>query len=291
MWRDRFASNPEALGKTLTLDGLGYTIIGILPPKFHLWTDIDVYTSLAQNEPLLYHDRTIHSIVCIARMKPDVSMAQAQGELDAVQANLDRLYPAADRNLGINIEPLKRSIVGDAGGTLVLLLGAVGLVLLIACTNVANLLLARSAARTREFAIRSALGASRARMARQMLTESVLLALSGGLLGLIAAVLGIPLVLAKFPESLPRSENIHLDFPVLLFAFCVSLLVGILFGLAPALNGSHVDVQGSLKAGERGSTRAHPRAQSVLVIVQMSLTVVLLVSSGLLLRTIVKFGV
>ena len=288
LWRDRFASNPEALGKTLTLDGLDYTIIGILPPKFHLWTDIDVYTSLAQNEPLLYHDRTIHSIVCIARMKPDVSMAQAQGELDAVQADLDRLYPAADRNLGINIEPLKRSIVGDAGGTLVLLLGAVGLVLLIACTNVANLLLARSAARTREFAIRSALGASRARMARQMLTESVLLALSGGLLGLIAAVLGIPLVLAKFPESLPRSESIHLDVPVLLFAFCVSLLVGTLFGLAPALNGSHVDVQSSLKAGERGSTRAHPRAQNVLVIVQMSLTVVLLVSSGLLLRTIVK---
>ena len=124
-------------------------------------------------------------------------------------------------------------------------------------------------------------------MARQMLTESVLLALSGGLLGLIAAALGVRVVLAKFPDSL-ASENIHLDIPVLLFAFCVSLLVGTLFGLAPALNGSHVDLQSSLKAGERGTTRAHPRAQNTLVIVQMSLTVVLLVSSGLLLRTILK---
>jgi putative ABC transport system permease protein len=215
-------------------------------------------------------------------------MGQAQGELDAIQANLDRLYPTADRNLGINIEPLKRSIVGDAGGTLLLLLGAVGIVLLIACTNVANLLLARSAARTREFAIRSALGAGRARMVRQLLTESVLLALTGGLFGLVVAVLGVRLVVARLHESLPRSESIHLDISVLLFAFGLSLVVGILFGLAPALNSSTVDVQGSLKAGERGSTRAHPRAQNILVIIQMALTLVLLVSSGLLLRTILQ---
>ena len=288
LWKDRFASNPEALGKTITLDGADFTIIGILPPKFRLWTDIDVYTSLGQGEPLLYHDRTIHSIACIARLRPDVSMSQAQGELDAIQANLDRLYPTADRNLGTNIEPLKRSIVGDAGGTLLLLLGAVGSVLLIACTNVANLLLARSAARSREFAIRSALGASRARMVRQLLTESVLLALAGGLLGLIVAVLGVRLVVAKFPGSLPRSESIHLDSSVLLFAFGLSLVVGILFGLAPALNSSRGDLQGSLKAGERGSTRAHPRTQNILVIIQMALTLVLLVSSGLLLRTILQ---
>jgi predicted permease len=288
LWRERFASNPEVLGKTLTLDGVDYTIIGIVPPKFRIWSDVDVYTSLAQDEPLLYNDRTIHSIVSIARMKPNVSMGQAQGELATVQANLDRLYPAADRNLGINVEPLKQSLVGDTRETLLLLLGAVGIVLLIACTNVANLTLARSAARTREFAIRSALGASRARMVRQVLTESALLALTGGLLGLIFAVLGIRLLLAKFPDVLPRSENIHLDIPVLLFTFGISLVVGILFGLAPALDGSRVDVQGSLKAGERGSTRAHPRAQSILVIIQMALTVVLLVGSGLLLRTIVQ---
>ena len=288
LWRERFASNPEVLGRALTLDGVDYTIIGIVPPNFRIWSDVDVYTSLAQDEPLLYSDRTIHSIVSIARMKPDVSMGQAQGELAVVQANLDLLYPAADRNLGINIEPLKQSIVGDAGETLLLLLGAVGIVLLIACTNVANLTLARSAARTREFAIRSALGASRVRMMRQVLTESTLLALIGGLLGLIFAVLGVRLLLAKFPDVLPRSENIHLDIPVLLFTFGISLVVGILFGLAPALDGSRVDVQSSLKTGERGTTRAHPRAQGILVMIQMALTVVLLVGSGLLLRTILQ---
>jgi predicted permease len=288
LWRDRFASNPSALGKTISLNGADYSIIGILPLKFRVWTDLDVYTSLGQGEPLLYHDRTIHSIACIARLKPNVSMGYAKGELDAVQANLDRLYPAADRNLGTNIEPLKQSIVGDVGGTLLLLLGAVGIVLLIASTNVANLLLARSAARTREFAIRSALGASRARMVRQLLTESVLLALSGGLLGLIVGILGVRMVLMKFPEILPRSENIHLNTPVLFFTFGISLVVGILFGLAPALNGSSGDVQSSLRAGERGSTGALARAQNILVILQMAMTLVLLVGSGLLLRTILQ---
>jgi len=288
LWRDRFASNPSALGKTISLNGADYSIIGILPLKFRVWTDLDVYTSLGQGEPLLYHDRTIHSIACIARLKPNVSMGYAKGELDAVQANLDRLYPAADRNLGTNIEPLKQSIVGDVGGTLLLLLGAVGIVLLIASTNVANLLLARSAARTREFAIRSALGASRARMVRQLLTESVLLALSGGLLGLMVGILGVRLVVVTFPEILPRSENIHLNTPVLFFTFGISLVVGILFGLAPALNGSSGDVQSSLRAGERGSTGALARAQNILVILQMAMTLVLLVGSGLLLRTILQ---
>lgn len=288
LWKDRFASNPAALGKTINLDGADYTIIGILPPNFYLWTDTDVYTSLGQGEPLLYHDRTIHSLTCIARLRPVVSIGHAQGELDTVQANIDRLYPAEDRNLGTNIEPLKQSIVGDVGGTLLLLLGAAGIVLLIAGTNVANLLLSRSAARTREFAIRSALGASRTRLVRQLLTESLLLAFSGGLLGLIVGILGVRLMLVNFPEILPRSENIHLNTPVFLFAFGISIVVGSLFGLPPALNGSRGDVQDSLKAGERGFTCAHPAAQNILVIIQMALTVVLLVASGLLLRTILQ---
>ena len=117
LWKDRFASNPAALGNPISLDGADYTIIGILPPKFRLWNDVDVYTPLGQGEPLLYNDRTIHSIVCIARLKAGVSISHAQGEMDAVQANLDRLYPDANRNLGTNIEPLKQSIVGDVGST------------------------------------------------------------------------------------------------------------------------------------------------------------------------------
>jgi predicted permease len=288
LWKDRFGSKPDVLGKTLNLDGAAYTIVGIAPQNFRIWSDVDLYTSVAQDEPLLYNDRTIHSLVSIARIKPDVSLDQAQGELAIVQANLDRLYPAADRYLGIHIEPLKQSVVGNNRETLLLLLGAVGIVLLIACTNVANLTLARSAGRTREFAIRSALGASRVRMISQVLTESVLLALAGGLIGLIFAVCGVRLMLAKFPDALRRSENIHLDISVLLFTFGISLVVGILFGLAPALDGSRGDVQDSLKAGGRGYTGAHPRVQNILVITQMALTVVLLVGSGLLLRTIVQ---
>jgi predicted permease len=286
LWKDRFASSPRALGKPVILDGVAFTIIGILPPKFWFRTHADVFTLLAQGEPLLYNDRTIHGIAAVARLKSAVSIAEAEGEMSALQQNLDGLYPAADRSLGIVMEPVKQSIVGDAGGTLFLLWGAVGIVLLIACTNVANLILARSAARTREFAIRAALGASRARMVRQLLTESGLLAVAGGVLGLGLAKLGVALVLATAPASLPRADRIGVNLPVLFFAFGISLAVGILFGLAPALKSSSVDVQGSIKAGVRGSTRTHSRGQSALVIVQMALTLVLLVGAGLLLRTI-----
>ena len=286
LWRNRFASSPQALGKSILLDGAEYTILGVLPPGFRFLAEADVYTSLAQGEPLFYNDRTIHAIIGIARLKPGVSIGQAAGEMSAVQENLDRLYPAADRNLGTNIVPLKQEIVGDVGGTLLLLLGAVGIVLLIACANVANLLLVRSAARRREFAIRSALGASRARMVRQLLTESVLLAMTGGILGLIVAKLGVSLMFAEFPQSLPRADSIGVNLTVLFFAFGISLVVGIAFGLAPALKSSRADVQGSLKSGDRGSTRAHLRGQSALVMIQMALTLVLLVGAGLLLRTI-----
>jgi predicted permease len=286
LWKDRFASSPQALGKSVIMAGAAFTIIGVLPPRFRLWTDADVYTPLGQEEPLFYNDRTIHGIVGIARLKDGITMGQAEGEMRAVQENLDHLYPAADRNLGIDIVPLKQSVVGNAGQTLLFLLGAVGIVLVIACTNVVNLLLARSASRTREFAIRAALGAARMRMIQQLLTESVLLALAGGVLGLGLAKLGISLVLATLTESLPRADHIGVNLPVLFFAFSISLAVGILFGLVPALKGSSVNLQGSLKAGDRGSTGAHSHGQSALVIVQMSLTLVLLVGAGLLLRTI-----
>jgi len=286
VWRDRFANSPAALGKSVTLDGVDYTVIGVLPSDFRLiGEDADVYTPLGQGDPLIYGDRTIHPILCIARLKTGVTVAQSDAEIGAVQERLNKLYPSADAGLGANVTPIKQELVRDVSGTLLMLLGAVGIVLLIACANVANLLLARSAARTREFAIRSALGASRARIVRQLVTESLLLSLAGGTLGLVIAKWGVSPVLAAVPGSLPRSENIGVNISVLLFALGVSVAVGILFGLAPALKSSKADARTSLKAGG-SSTSAHHRAQNSLVIVQMALTLVLLIGAGLLFRTI-----
>ena len=287
LWRNHFDGHPEALGKSLTLDGVDCTIVGVTPPGFRLENDADVYTPLGQSDPLVLNDRAGHDgIFSFARLQPGVSISQGQAEMNTIQNGLDQLYPDANRDLGIYLQPLKQEIVGDVGATLLLLVGAVGLVLLIACANVANLLLARSAARSREFAVRSALGASRARLVRQLLTESVLLSLAGAGLGLLISMFLMRPVLAAFPGILPRSENIGVNVYVLLFTLGVSIFVGILFGLAPALKSWNAHLQASLKEGGRGSTSAHHRAQSTLVIVQMALTLVLLAGAGLLLQTI-----
>jgi putative ABC transport system permease protein len=286
LWRERLGGSPEALGKSVTLDGVDYSIIGVAPPGFRLNLAADVFTPLGQLDPLILNNRGSHDgIFALARLKPGVNLPQTQAEMNTIQSRLDRLYPNDNRDLGIYVEPLKQVIVGDADQTLALLLGAVGLVLLIACANIANLLLARSAGRSREFAIRSALGANRARLARQLLTESVILSLTGAGLGTLIAFLGIRSALPAMP-ILPRSENVSVNAPVLLYTLIVSLVVGILFGLAPALKSWSADLQVSLKEGGRGSTIAHRRAQSSFVVVQVALTLVLLVGAGLLFRTI-----
>ncbi len=287
LWRNRFGGSTEALGKSVPLGGSDFTIVGVLRPGFHFaGNEADVYTPLGQGDPLIFSDRTIHPIFCIARLKPGVTLAQSDSDVGRVQDHLDQTYPDQDRSLATAVRPLKQFIVGDVGGTLLLLLGAVGLVLMIACANVASLLLARSAARSHEFAIRSALGAKRARIVRQLVTESVLLSVAGGGLGLAVARWGVNPVLAAVPSSLPRLDNIGVSVSVLLFTFGVSIIVGILFGLAPALKTSNTDLQTSLKQGGRGSTTTRHRAQSALVIVQMALALALLIGAGLLFRTI-----
>jgi predicted permease len=287
LWRNRFAGNPQALGKAVTLNGVDYTVIGVLPPRFHFADErVDVYTPLGQGDPLMLDPRGAPAIVSIARLNSGVSMAQAQAEMSAIQDHLVQLYPDANKGLGASVVSLRQVLIGDVSGTLLVLFGAVGLVLLIACANVANLLLARSVGRTREFAIRTALGASRSRTVRQLLMESTLLSLGGAALGLTIANWGVRPVLTGMPGSLPRSENIGVNTSVLLFTLFVSIGVAVLFGLAPALKNSKTDLQSALKEGGRGATTARHRLQNSLVILQMALTLMLLVGAGLLFRTI-----
>jgi predicted permease len=287
LWHGRFGGGPAALGKNLTLNGIDHTIVGVLGPGFHFGDrPADVYTPLARRNPMYIHDRTVHDILCVARLRPEVGLGQALAEMNTVQQHIDELNPNTERGLGAYVVPLKQFLVGDIAGTLALLLGAVGLVLLIACANVANLLLARSVGRTREFAIRLALGASRAQIVRQLVVESVVLSASGGLLGLVIAKWGVSAVLAAAPGSVPRIENIGVNTPVLLFAFGISMIVGIVFGLFPALKSSKTDVQTGLTEGGRSVAGGHQRAQHVFVVMQIALALVLLTGGSLLFRTI-----
>lgn len=286
LWQQRFQSNRQAVGRSITLNGADYTVVGVLPQGFRFWSDADLFTPLIATIPKLNGDRTIHALEAIGRLTPGVSPAQAQQELASVQLQLDHFYPAEDRNLGVRIDSYTKEIVGDTRPTLLLLLGAVGVVLLIACSNVANLVLVRSMERAREFAVRSALGASRSRLIRQLLTESSLLALTGAVLGVGLAKMGLLLILPGFGAELPYTASIGIDVPVLLFTLGVSLIVGILFGTAPALRSSRVDVQSALKAGGRGFVGSRVGAQGVLVVLQIALTLVLVTGVGLLLRTV-----
>jgi predicted permease len=288
LWRERFDSSPEALGKSVTVDGISYSIVGVAPPGFRLNDEADVYTPIGQLDALILNDRASHDgIFTLARLKAGISLAQSQAEMSTIQSGLDALYPGDNRDLGIYVEPLKQAMVGDSGKMLALLLGAVGLVLLIACANIANLLLARSAARGREFAVRAALGASRPRLARQILTESVMLALAGAGLGSLLAFFAIKSAFEAMPGVLPRTGDVSINGPVLLYTLMVSLVVGFLFGLTPALKSFPVDPQVSLKGGGRGSTLVHLRTQGSFIVVQVASTLVLLVGTGLLLHTIV----
>ncbi len=286
LWEDRFRGSPSAIGTAITLSGLGYTVVGVLPPGFRFYQGADVYTAIGRGDPLQRKDRTIHNIAAIGRLKPGMNLGQALAELNIVQQHIDDLNPATERGQATYVVPLKLFLAGNVTGTLLLLLGAVGLVLLIACANIANLLLARSTSRQREFAVRMALGASRGQILRQLITEALLLSLTGGVLGLCLAAWGVQPALAILGDGLPRIQNIHTDVSVLVFTFGISIVVGVLFGLLPGLKSSQTDLQTGLKEAGRGLAGRHHRTQSVLVVVQIALAVVLLAGGSLLVRTI-----
>ncbi|HEX8184828.1 MAG TPA: ABC transporter permease [Blastocatellia bacterium] len=300
LWKRRFGSDPNLVGQTISLNGSTFTVVGVTPASFQspekgddLWIPMSFDGSDRARIPSnidaeAMKNRTMRFLKSVARIKPNVTLKDAQDQMNAIAAELEKQYPNTNTGTALNIISLKEEIVGNILPALVVLLVAVGLVLLIACSNIANLLLARAASRQKEIAIRAALGAGRGRLIRQLLTESLVLAITGGLLGLILAYAAIRLLVVVNPAKFPRLNEINIDERVLGFTLLVSLLTGVIFGLVPALQASKPDLNETLKAeGARGSTGGVRKqlARSLLVISEVSLTVMLLIGAGLMIKS------
>jgi putative ABC transport system permease protein len=285
-WQRHFGGDASVIGRTIPLSGNSYTVVGVMPPQFNaMGADLDVWAALRVVDPLAAQFRGVHFLRTYLRLKPGVSIEQAQAELASIDQRLEQQYPEENKGRHRRLVSLHEYVVGDTRPALLILFGAVGLVLLVAAANFSNLLLARAASRKSELAVRAALGAGRVRLARQLVTESVLLAAVGGVGGLILASWGIDLLTALKPESLPLAGAVGIDARVLAFTFGIALVTGIVFGLVPALGASRIDVTAALKEGGRGAQGSvRQRARSLLVISELALALILLIGAGLLIK-------
>ncbi|HEX8137725.1 MAG TPA: ABC transporter permease [Pyrinomonadaceae bacterium] len=292
LWQRRFGADPGLVGRTLTLNGNQTTVVGIMPRDFQLQFPVSMAVDMwlpMRIDQAAAPDRVYHYLYVLGRMKPGVTVAQAQSGMSAIMGQLQQQYPETNTDKGANVIPLHKQLVGTVEPYLYVLFGAVGFVLLIACANVANLLLARTSARQKEVAIRTALGASRLRLVRQLLTESVMLAVMGGATGLLLAYWGIDLLIALSPADVPRLGEIGLHGPVFAWTLLVSVMTGLVFGLAPALQASKPDLNEALKesGGRTSGSLRTSRLRSLLVVSEVALALVLLVGAGLMIRSLI----
>ena len=288
LWRRRFGGDPGILQRRITIDGLPYTVVGVSPRTFDFPRALELWVPLALD--YAKEDRGSHYLHVIGRLKPGVSLARAQADMSAIAGRLERQFPAQDASWGVALTRLQDYLVEEVRPQLLVLQAAVWVVLLIAGTNVANLLLARMGARRREIAVRAALGAGRLRMVRQIVAESTLLFVAGGALGLLVAHWGTRLLIALDPDAIPRAEEIGIDGRVLAYALLVSMVTGVLFGLVPALSAIGGNPYGALREGGPAvaSGRRARRASSVLVLAEVALALVLLVGAGLLIQSFAR---
>jgi len=287
LWQSRFNGSPDAVGTAISLDNQSHTIVGVMPERFAFPEPLDYWVPVGamSADPSWQNRRNYPGLYGIARLKSGVTLDQAQTELDLIATRLEQQYPESNQGRRVQIQRLDDNEVGGVRRALWTLLGAVGLVLLIACANLANLFLARSAGRQKEMALRAALGASRSRIFRQLLTESVLLALIGGVGGVLLAFGLLRVFSSGIAAGVPRADEITLDGPVLLFSAAIALVTGILFGLAPAWQAARISLQETLKGTARGTTGGRGRLRQGLVVTEVAVTLVLLIGAGLLLRS------